>query len=342
MAVKTVPFQPVLCDQLPVILFEGKDEPVASSWLDEILNRYIEESLRPLNYVKKDANNFLVSGLIEILEELPMLANRRVVLVNNPDKWEAREQQHLAKYISNTTNQNLLVLWMFQQKDNRPSAYKGNKTANKKTGLNKELESAVIARGKIFTATLNRNEKLTWLIEMLQQKKITIQPALLDAVLEYTDDNLLRALSEAEKLALTPNNLYKTPKAENNENILFQLLDAIGTRDLVKICSILAILWRGKTEPVYVLSTIANHIRLLLQVAESLQFGNSQKAIADKLNIHPYRITKAAQQCKHYLLQELIDGLEDMLQADIKIKTGQLEPCYAVELAVVNLCQKKN
>lgn len=336
--IPAISFQSVLCDEIPVVLFSGKDEPVALYWLDELINRYIEEPLRPLNYVKKDANSISISGLIEILEEFPMLSDRRVILVKNPDIWEAAEQERLAQYLSNTSIHNLLVLWMFQNDDNRLGGYKGTKTTSKENGLVKKLEQAIVSRGKIFPAILNRNEKVNWLIDILQRKKLEIKPDTAYAILEYTGDNLLRALTEAEKLALAPGDLYKEPAGENDDNLLFKLLDVIGSRDLVGICKILALLWRKKTEPIYILSTIANHIRLLLQVSKLLEHGCNQKLIADKLKIHPYRITKAVQQCRHYSLQELASGLEELLHADIKIKTSQIESCHAVELAVINLC----
>lgn len=338
--ISAISFQAALCDEAPVVFFSGKDEPVALHWLDELINRYIKEPLRPLNYVKKDAGDISISGLIEILEEFPMLSDRRVVLIKNPDIWEAAEQERLAQYILNASNHNLLVLWMFQHDDNRSGASRGAKTVSKKNGLVKGLEQVIVSRGKVFTATLGRNEKVNWLIDILQHKKLEIKTDTAYAILEYTGDNLLRALTEAEKLALAPSDLYKEPVGENDDNLSFQLLDAIGARNIVEICKILALLWRKKTEPIYLLSTIANHIRLLLQVSKLLKVGFTQKLIADKLKIHPYRITKAAQQCRHYSSDELAGGLEELLLADIKIKTSHMEPPHAVELAVVNLCRK--
>lgn len=268
-------------NHVSVVLVEGEEALVASRWLEEILDNYLPSSVRILNYAKLEASEISPSDLISRLEEFPMMAERRVIVVRYISIWDAAKQRRLAKYLASSNMRNLLILWMI-------SSNKGGGGSKKsaKGEIDKELAAQISKAGYIFKATLTPAEKT------------------------------------------------------NNTLPIFQLLDAVGTRNNSLCCKVLKTLWEEKTDPHYVLSTVAGHLRLLLLVYQYLTYGMDSKAIASQLKLHPYRVSKAISQTKQYTSVELMKALEYLLATDLAIKTGQLEPREGVELATLKVSLK--
>lgn len=147
--IKTVPYTSAVfsiekCDNVSIVLINGEDEGAAKKWVEEILNTYIPKEVQSFNYAKIDPRNFPVNELMILLEELPMMAKKRIILASKPWQWNPSDQQKLAKNILDNKIYNLIILWMVSETKE----------------LDKKLLEAVKKNGIIFTAALKKEKDI--------------------------------------------------------------------------------------------------------------------------------------------------------------------------------------
>ena len=73
----------------------------------------------------------------------------------------------------------------------------------------------------------------------------------------------------------------------------------------------------------------------MYQSKELLKKGLSEKAIAETLKIHPYRVKLALQNSRSYDSKTLLKFISDLADIDINIKTGKINKDLALELFIL-------
>ena len=126
-----------------------------------------------------------------------------------------------------------------------------------------------------------------------------------------------------------------TPYA--GEVVIFALVDAIGQRQRQVTSTLLRRKLDEGDEPLYLLAMVIRQFRLLIQVKEQQEQDVSTEEIGRLIRLHPYVTGKIAQQANNYTLARLEAIHRQLLDTDVAIKTGQMEPEAALELLVVEL-----
>jgi DNA polymerase-3 subunit delta len=115
---------------------------------------------------------------------------------------------------------------------------------------------------------------------------------------------------------------------------IFALVDAIGGRQGQRAATLLRRKLEAGDEPLYLLAMIVRQIRLLIQVKEKSEQGYWADEIARIANIHPYVAGKLAQQVRNFELSQLEEIHRRLLDMDVAIKTGRIDPAVALDLLV--------
>jgi DNA polymerase-3 subunit delta len=118
---------------------------------------------------------------------------------------------------------------------------------------------------------------------------------------------------------------------------IFALVDAIGQQQGKTAATLLRRKLEAGEEPLYLLGMITRQIRLLTQVREKMDQGYRLDQVADEVNIHPYVAEKLARQVMNFHLRQLEDIHRQLLETDVAIKTGQIDPAVALDLLVVEV-----
>jgi len=139
--------------------------------------------------------------------------------------------------------------------------------------------------------------------------------------------NFARPVEVDDVEALTP---------AGGEVIIFDLVDAIGQRrgpaaqrELHKLLE--------TAEPLYIFTMIVRQYRLLLLARELLDDGASEAEVSKTLVQKPYPTGKFCAQARGYSLSELEQIYRRLLDYDVEIKTGQMQPEPALDTLVAAL-----
>jgi DNA polymerase-3 subunit delta len=137
---------------------------------------------------------------------------------------------------------------------------------------------------------------------------------------------------------ITTSDVELLVKAKLNTNI-FAMIDALGQKNAKKATKLMDdLLTSGESEG-YLLSMISYQFRNLLAIKDLTKKGLNKFQITKQTRIHPYVVSKTIPQCKNFTIKGLENIYQKLLQTDINIKTGKLEPRLALDLLVVELCK---
>ena len=95
-----------------------------------------------------------------------------------------------------------------------------------------------------------------------------------------------------------------------------------------------------KEEPIKIVALLISQFRLLLQVKILQKQGYPQGDIAKVLKVHPYRVKLALQNIRQYNQKLLSEALDYLIDADYKMKTGQIDQELQVELFIMRFAQR--
>lgn len=135
-------------------------------------------------------------------------------------------------------------------------------------------------------------------------------------------------ITEEDVAALTP---YV---AEAN---IFQMVDAMATGDARTALRLLHRLLLDKNNTVFsVYGMIQRQFRMLILAREHLDNGGGS-GMASVLGVRPFAADSFARQARGFTMSDLEAIYHKLLDADIAMKTGEIEPELAVDLLITSL-----
>jgi DNA polymerase-3 subunit delta len=119
---------------------------------------------------------------------------------------------------------------------------------------------------------------------------------------------------------------------------VFELVDAVGEGRRAAALEHLHSMLVHREPPLRILAMLIRHFRLLWQVSESRQAGDTLDEVTGAMKLHPFQAKKFWQQTRRFELRHLKLSYERLFEADRQLKSSTFEPALVLERLVMNLC----
>jgi DNA polymerase-3 subunit delta len=119
--------------------------------------------------------------------------------------------------------------------------------------------------------------------------------------------------------------------------IVFDMVDALGHRDGRTAAQALHRLLEAGDHPMVLLAMVVRQFRLLIQVKELKKNGATPRDVAHTLKLHPFPAGKLYNQATYFTAAQLNRIYRYLLDTDVAIKTGEIEPEVALDLLIVGV-----
>lgn len=298
----------------------GIDEYLIKTKINEILNEHNLTNIDTTTYEFDDN----LSDIINDASTLSLFTSKKAIIVNNANIFKSGiNTEILEKYIENPNLDTILIFVLKEEKlDERRKITKLLRTKTKVLELNKSNINSVVK-------------------DMFKGYKIDNNT--IDYFIKRVGDNLLILENESVKLKL-----YKEDKNISIDDIdelitknididLFKLIDAIISKDKDTAITIYNEMLKQKEEPIAIIITLANQIRIMYQTKELYKLGYRENEIASILNIHPFRVKKAHEKNSKYSSNTLLKLLNNLATLDLNIKKGLVDKTIALELFILQI-----
>ena len=193
---------------------------------------------------------------------------------------------------------------------------------------------------------LDSRQTKDWIKKTAASAKLKIEEAAADKTVAYFGSDLWKISGEIEKLICYAKNGSKdiitdqmvdlVSEGSTNYSI-FELTDSLGSRNLKKSWEVLDYFLKTD-DPFRTMGMIASQVRNLLLVFYSKKEQKDLSALGAK--IHPYVMKKTADQLRNFDEATLKKIHDSLLQTDLWIKTGRLEPALGIKRLILKVCEK--
>jgi DNA polymerase-3 subunit delta len=325
-------------------VFHGADEFTRAETLADFKRRLGPSDAVDLNTTMLNGRTLTLADLRHACEAIPFLAEKRLIIVNNlltrlaPRKGgEASAAQKgflaaLADYIPHLPETTRLV-------------FVEGKPLPAKHPILQLVEQGAWGYVKRFDAPKARTLP-RWIEKRACKHGGEIEPqaaAHLAAVvgddLRLLDQEIVKLVTYVdEERAITREDVDAVvPYAQ--AAIVFDLVDALGQRDGRTAAQTLHRLLDAGEHPLGLLAMIVRQFRLLIQVNELKAEQATPRDIAQALNLHPFPARKLYNQATHFTAAQLETVYRHLLDTDVAIKSGEIDPEAALDLLVAGLAE---
>lgn len=356
-----------------VYLVHG-DEFLCKSAFKSILEAIVPPRHQGLNYEAFDGANENVREVIQHLNTFPLIPSSKVVALLGArvfysdvatEKMEMPAGQDDAELLNNAildgfpeSNHLLLTADLV---DKRRKLYK----TIKETGV--VIDCSVPKGDRTADRRQQEEQFRAHMRQALEKAGKTMAPGAFEALYEKVGPGMRGFANELDKLIdfardrkqILPSDVDEVSK-RTRQDPLYEMTSAVAARDLGGALFFLGSLLGNKVHPLQVLSAVASQVRKLILGKDFIQSGCAntwspdldyvgfQKMILPELEkrepdiltskAHPYSIYMTFRQSGNYTLKELINALEILLEADMRLKGSAQDPKLVLEYALLGIC----
>ncbi|MGI6344451.1 MAG: DNA polymerase III subunit delta [Bacillota bacterium] len=321
----------------PLYVFAGPEQVLAHDLLRLLRPQVVPEELADINIARFDGRQLTFAELEEAIFAPPMFGTRRLVIIDQPGFLKQKlEGDWDALLDTGRWPEDICCVLLAPEVDRRLKTYR---TLN--------------SRGVVLDlATLTRRDAIAWVEEQLSRARLQVPRGSGGLIVDRVGTDLAALRLEVAKLVgfagkerrpLTAADLDSLI-SRNQQTSSFDLVDAIGRRELGKSLALIDKLLAEGQEPLLILGMIAKQLRAITLARAGLDARLPERDIIARmakppLQMHPYPAGKVIEQAQLWSYQKAEASLEVCLRADEAIKTGELKPDRALDVLLMELSQ---
>ncbi len=307
-------------------LIESEDYVCLKNTIEDIIKETGFDNLSIQKY------NLLETSLDKALEDLDtygLFSLKKVIVIENIDVLsrdeDSKDVKHLYNYLDNPDPLNLLFI------------------CSKKLSSTLKLAKELKKRCVYVVAKIDKKQFASSLF-----KGYKIDSKALNLLFDYCLDDITKLESEILKLKtykidekiITDNDVLEicVPKLGDSNELVFSFNRALAEKNkreaLIKYRQLL----NYNVDSISIVGLLASQFRIIYQVKYLNDEGLNTNAIAEKLEVKPYRVTKTLELVRFYSYKELLNMIIELADIDLKIKTVTgTDANGLVELFILNI-----
>ncbi|MHB0947378.1 MAG: DNA polymerase III subunit delta [Sedimentisphaerales bacterium] len=314
----------------PIYVVAGKDEFLACGQLNALVESLLEPEQMQMCLLQTEADKITAAEVFDELRTLPFLAKRRVVVLNDADKFISENRELLEKYFEKPASTGVLVLDVRSWKSN--------------TRLAKSLP----ATGKLIEVVELKSKALvSYVCDYARDRHGKTLPANAAYMLiEFAGEEPGILCSEIDKLAAYTDSAKTITEKDiaavvgkNRVFDVFEVIDAMTAGNLAGAIEKLRLMFSSDKDAEYtVIGAFAWHFRRMFSASAMLKNGSSQDETARKLRIWNSGVFFSA--LKKMPIEKIGRCLRHLAEIDYQMKTGRATAQTPIETMVIQLAGK--
>lgn len=273
-----------------------------------ILSAAVPEALRGFNVDHLEGKGAKAEVILQTLETLPMMSDRRLVILRGADTITTSELAKLVDYLDKPNPSTVFVAICSKKVDKRIKFFQ----RAKKLKMLFELSAPKRIGG--------------WIRDEAKRQQVQLSSAAANRLGEVIGSDLARL-----GLSLTQLSLYAGDReisvsdvddlvADTRERSVFELTDAIAGRDEPKALRAVHALFEQRQSSIGVVMMLARNMRQLALCQSALSENLGQSELAKRVGVAPFMLDRLVRQSKHYSVRGLAKSMSLLAEADRSLK----------------------
>ncbi len=317
-----------------LLFFYGEEQYLIRWAIDQLVEHFINPTSSQFNTSVFDWNTVTIEEIAEQCETLPMLSEKRIVLVENfLDNLNDSKVQELISYLGHIPDTCILIL-ISDTVDKRRKIYKTINSIGspydfcrlQEADLRSFIRKRLRQGGKRADSTIIR-----LMIDM---------SGYFDKESNYTlysmDNDIKKLIAHSDGDRITELDLVES-LSKNTESYIFHMIDAVSQGRKGEALALIHNLLQSGEKWQRLLALIYSSYETILIVKEMIDGGFSLSEIHSKTKIHKYRIEITSRLAGRYSKNQLQRIISSCFQVDKNIKSGLLDYRLAMEMLIAGI-----
>lgn len=316
-------------------IFHGEEAFLLRHYLGQLHKVILDELTESFNFHRFNNENFDLRDFADAVENLPMMAERTLVQVEDIDLFKLPEDSR-NKMIDVLTDipEYCTVIFVYDTVEFKP---------DKRL---KKLWEAVSSGEIVEFAKQDQRSLVSWITRHFGAKGKRIDPDLCMYLIEITDGTMTSLGSEIEKIAAFSGaeTICKADIDAVTEPVLdavvFRMTDMIAAGDYSNALVTLQKLLKMQQEPIVILAAVGSHLRRLGTARTILDRGGNPGEVARLCGVADFVAKKAMDAARRFRPEFFKKAMELVLETDMKMKTSFDDSERLLEMLILQLSQE--
>ncbi len=315
----------------PLYFIYGEEEFLATRAVQRLIEKLVAPDFKDFNFTTYYGKECKAEQLLDNAMTLPMFAERRVILVKRAEELPAEQLEQLITYIKAPSPETCLIFHAAKI-DLRRKFF----TELKKTDLLVEYKKL---KDEQLSAFIRRDA---------EGNGKRVDSAAADLLIYYCGNSLRELVSQIDKLVtyvgkrdLISVDDVRAIVSDTKIDTVFELANALGSRNVEKAIRQLQILLRDPDSPYMLVGALARHFRQLCMIRALLDHRASHDEISKQAKINPYFLKGMLVQAQKFKMDEYRKIFLLLHETDMGLKSGGRQGTL-FEMLLFEICLKKS
>ena len=309
-------------------LLFGEENYLKNYYRSKFEDNILEEAFKMMNLDTFESKATSAQSIIDSAYTAPFMSDHRLIIIKDSGLFATGRKDDTEKLAISLSDIPIssIIIFIEESVDKRNKLYK----EVSKIGFPAELKIP------------KEIELVKWVVELFKKGEKTISRDCAMTLLRTVTYDMDTIVLEVDKLI----NYKGDTKEITEEDIksvctksldakIFELVKAVGEKNLEKSLDIYSNLIVMKEQPLMILAMIARQFRLMVQCKDLAAKGNNVDNIATKLGIRGFVVRDCIKQGEKFKFSTLISAINECLEIDLNIKTGKTNAKLAVEIFLI-------
>lgn len=317
-------------------ILHGEEIFLMQYYLEQLRKAIVDPVTESFNYHKLTPENFSVQAFSDALENLPIMAERTFVWVDEIDLFKLSESDRgFAAQLLSDIGQYCTVVFTYETTPWKPDK-------RMKTLWQAIEENAMI----VELPKQKQSDLIAWITRHFSANGKKITPALCAYLIDITGGTMTELSGEIAKISA-----YSAADTVCKEDIdavtepvidavVFQMTDMISDGNFGGALKKLRELLKMQQEPIMILGAIGSHFRRL-SVAKTLQDnGKTASELMRLCGLTDYAAKKTMSAARRFSAELYRKAAEWILETDRMMKTSYDDPARLLEMLIMQIAQE--
>jgi DNA polymerase-3 subunit delta len=321
-----------------IILLCGEDSFSIDETLTKILSKIVVTENDNIDFEIADGENSTQNHIVNIASQLPMLSEKRVVVVKRFDKLfstsgrkkKSDSSTPIEKYLEKPNSSTCLILTIHSQTKIDTAKFPYNIIAK---------NGEILEFPKVY-----ENQLTNWVLKRFSELGKTISQNTAELIVAQNNPNLYSLANEVEKISLYNPALKEISYdlvleiiGSTRENTVFELVNSVAQRDAKKAISIMLNILSTDSKEVLMITLLRDLFIKLWKLIELNNQGFDRKEIASQIGVSPFFLNDYLIGIKKYSPAEINQAFVILCETDQKIKSTNSNSKFIIEEMLVRI-----
>lgn len=313
-------------------VFYGEEVFLLRHYLEQLRRAVVDELTESFNFHFINSETFDVRTLADAVENLPMMADRTMVQVDDIDLFKLPEdsREKLAEILSDIPEY-CTVVFTYETVAWHPESRM------------KHLFDAVSSGRIVEFVKQNQRDLIVWITRHFAAQGKQISPELCSYLIDITDGTMTSLYGEIKKISAYSgaDTICRADIDAVTEPVLdaviYRMTDHLGEGNYGQALLTLQQLLKMQEEPVVILGAVGNHFRRLAAARTLLDSGKGVQELTKLYKMKEYPAKKAMQSCRKFSAAFYALAAQLILETDRQMKTSFDDAQRLLEILLLRL-----